>query len=381
MPTPPPGPRWLAGAALAAIVGGAVVLGRPTDDAPALVAVAGTGPFPVPVAVTPGDAPYVEVVAVPAVGRLFVGAATVTPGQRLPTGALRVLRLDPAVEDDVAVGALTLAYGDAVHTTWMQVWVHPCDGLAAGTSDPAAIGTGVPLAAIEPEAAEPACRDALGRFPGHPRFAYQLGRVLARLDRHAEALRWYRVAAEQGYVAAQYNLANLYRRGDGAPQDEAQAVHWYRLAAEGGFAKAQNNLGWAHDHGRGAASDDAMAARWYRLAAEQGLPHAQMNLARLYFLGAGVPQDDGEAVRWYGRAAEQGDVAARRQLDALSALARVRGAQKLLLEAGYDPGPADGFMGPRTGGAIVAFQRDLAMQLVDGVVSTDLLIALAAYAD
>jgi hypothetical protein len=35
------------------------------------------------------------------------------------------------------------------------------------------------------------------------------------------------------------------------PQDEAEAVEWYRKAAEQGYAIAQANLGWCYDAGCG----------------------------------------------------------------------------------------------------------------------------------
>jgi TPR repeat protein len=44
---------------------------------------------------------------------------------------------------------------------------------------------------------------------------------------YAEAVRWYRKAADQGYAKAQYNLGNMYWYGRGVPQDSAQAERWY----------------------------------------------------------------------------------------------------------------------------------------------------------
>ena len=42
---------------------------------------------------------------------------------------------------------------------------------------------------------------------------------------------------------AQYNLGVKYDTGEGVPQDAAEAVRWFRLAAEQGIASVQNNLG------------------------------------------------------------------------------------------------------------------------------------------
>ena len=58
----------------------------------------------------------------------------------------------------------------------------------------------------------------------------------------AEAVRWYRLAAEQGHASAQFNLGLMYDKGEGVPQDDAEAVRWFRLAAEQGNAWAQKRL-------------------------------------------------------------------------------------------------------------------------------------------
>src|SRR5258708_34225129 len=61
---------------------------------------------------------------------------------------------------------------------------------------------------------------------------------------YAEAVRWYRKAAEKGDAKAQYGLGFMYREGQGVPQDYAEAVRWYRKAADQGDAKAQRALGF-----------------------------------------------------------------------------------------------------------------------------------------
>jgi len=51
----------------------------------------------------------------------------------------------------------------------------------------------------------------------------------------AEAVKWYRKAAEQGHALAQTNLGFMYEKGDGVPKDAAEAVKWYRKATEQGL--------------------------------------------------------------------------------------------------------------------------------------------------
>jgi len=45
--------------------------------------------------------------------------------------------------------------------------------------------------------------------------------------------------AEQGLAKAQYNLARLYSNSYGVPQNHKTALKWYTLAAEQGFANAR----------------------------------------------------------------------------------------------------------------------------------------------
>jgi TPR repeat protein len=48
--------------------------------------------------------------------------------------------------------------------------------------------------------------------------------------------------ANLGSATAQYALGVMYANGQGAPQDDKQAVKWYQKATEQGYAAAQYNL-------------------------------------------------------------------------------------------------------------------------------------------
>ena len=75
----------------------------------------------------------------------------------------------------------------------------------------------------------------------------QFGRLLRQRQGvakdHAEAVKWYRKAAEQNLAEAQTNLGSCYANGQGVAKDEVEAVKWYRKAAEQKEATAENN--WA----------------------------------------------------------------------------------------------------------------------------------------
>jgi TPR repeat protein len=65
---------------------------------------------------------------------------------------------------------------------------------------------------------------------------YDLG-MGVRQD-YAEAAKWYRLAAEQGYSFGQLGLGSLYWAGRSLPQDDVAAYMWFSLAAAQGLADA-----------------------------------------------------------------------------------------------------------------------------------------------
>ena len=52
-----------------------------------------------------------------------------------------------------------------------------------------------------------------------------------------------RKQAKAGDPQAQYQLGRAFAQGEEVPQDKAEAVRWYRKAAEQGHLDAQNKLG------------------------------------------------------------------------------------------------------------------------------------------
>ena len=239
---------------------------------------------------------------------------------------------------------------------------------------------------------------------------------------YAEALKWYRRAAEQGNDDAQNSLGNMFDSGEGVPQDYAEAMRWYRRAAEQGNAKAQFNLGVMFHSGEGVPQDYAEAVRLYRLAAEQGNAVAQSILGLMFYIGEGVPQDHILAYTWLNLAASRipatetvkrnlvviardivaqsltPETLARAQRmarewrpgrgaelppwapsadDGTDTTRRVADVQRALARLGYDPGPADGVIGPKTRAAIRAFQAAAGLP-IDGLLSAQMESAVRA---
>jgi localization factor PodJL len=163
-----------------------------------------------------------------------------------------------------------------------------------------------------------------------------------------------------------------------------------REAAELGDAQAQFTLAVAYEKGLLVNEDLAWAARWYGQAAYQGHSEAQYIYGNFKLAGIGTKQDLGHAYRWMTIAARQGHQKASEasaQLEVrlgISALylerewanafkpatgvslfdpPTVEYVQTKLAKLGYAPGPADGFMGPRTAAALEKFKKDYGLAI------------------
>ena len=106
--------------------------------------------------------------------------------------------------------------------------------------------------------------------------------------------------------------------GEGLPKDNKEALKWLRMAAEQGYAEAQRNLGRAYDNGYGVPIDNVEAVKWFLMAAEQGLAAAQANLGVMYYLGEGVPKDDIVACMWFILGSAQSNKSAMIGMDGIS---------------------------------------------------------------
>ena len=137
--------------------------------------------------------------------------------------------------------------------------------------------------------------------------------------------------ANAQYPKAQSKLGWMYREGIGVERDSKEAIKWFRLAAEQGYAEAQNYLACM-------TSDATEAFKWQQLAAHQGFATGQMNLGWRYEIGRGVAQSDAEPAKWYRIAAENNKTEAAYYLSGLERFGRIdqtspEGAFQYLLDA------------------------------------------------
>ena len=130
---------------------------------------------------------------------------------------------------------------------------------------------------------------------------YEHGRGVPKGN--ATAMRWYRMAAEQGHAKSQYKLGLMHEKGMGRPVvgrssasgdgglgvtaapthqrlglSYAEAVKWYSMAANQGFVDAQYNLGLMYASGGGIPEDYMGAYLWWTVADVNGNQRAGTKL-------------------------------------------------------------------------------------------------------
>ncbi len=249
---------------------------------------------------------------------------------------------------------------------------------------------------------------AKGIVPAQYRLGTLYERGLGLKKDLAKARAWYEKAAKAGNVKAMHNLAVVLA---GAMRDYAEAAKWFRMAAEHGLRDSQYNLAVLHERGLGVHKDLAEAYYWYGLAARQKDADAAQ---RMSVLAARLPAEKVKALKkriaafaprkpaieanfvaidnpaWRKDAAaaaattpltggsgqtqlqkaaasassaapEAGDSG--KGVEIIRDATEIRRLQELLARIGYDPGPADGKMGPRTANAIRLFQLQMGLKV------------------
>lgn len=190
-----------------------------------------------------------------------------------------------------------------------------------------------------------------GDKDGQFKLAYMFDQGLGGPIDVISAEKWYRSAAEQGQVGAQYLLGQLYQLGrigdqpdykeakkwyskaqstyapaavalgfvyDTVDDDYQQALTSYQQAADKQDPIGQFDLGLIYEKGKGRTVDFAKAKELYQQAADKGHTQAMVQLAGLYFNGSLGARDEQEALVWYKKAAELGDRDALYQLGLLA---------------------------------------------------------------
>ena len=172
-----------------------------------------------------------------------------------------------------------------------------------------------------------------------------------------EALKWYKLSAENNVVEAQIRLARHYRlekpnaeleeiwferaAHNGSPNaqfalgchklekgEDTEGLKWIKLGAQNGYAEGQWFIGNLYFQGVNVQKDPKEAAKWVKMAANNGVVKAQFYISLMYYAGEGVERDEEEAIKWMSLAAENEFEDAAQQLKNMKA----RGAQERILK-------------------------------------------------
>ena len=127
-----------------------------------------------------------------------------------------------------------------------------------------------------------------------------------------EAIRYYKLAAEDESAGddilenACFWIGWIMAKND-AEEDDAEAVLWFEKAIEKGNNGNGNNwLGWMYEKGKGVPKDYEKAVELYKKAADTKSGYAQNRLGEIYENGHGGQVNLEEALKWYKLAAENG---------------------------------------------------------------------------
>jgi TPR repeat protein len=127
----------------------------------------------------------------------------------------------------------------------------------------------------------------------------QLGNFAFQEQRYDDALNWYLKAATQGKAKAQFQLAQMYIKGQGTEPNDVLALHWIKAAAAQGLRQAEYTYATMLEFGRGMERPQPKKAlAWYQKAAEHQHPAAMLKLAKLLNDDKTKADNIYQALRW-----------------------------------------------------------------------------------
>lgn len=133
--------------------------------------------------------------------------------------------------------------------------------------------------------------------------------------------------AESGKPRSQYDVGNMYLKGQGTGIDEKKAFEWIKKAAGSGYLKAQFKTGFMYLKGLGTKKNYSNAEKWLRKAANKNYAPAQYYLAGMYRDGQHLGKDYDKALFWLKKAQSNGFWKAANEYDKVIALTQ-RGASR-----------------------------------------------------
>ena len=142
---------------------------------------------------------------------------------------------------------------------------------------------------------------------------FDAGQKAEQTGDFAQALVWYKKAADEEDGRAMGMIGKIFQFGMGVAVDVDKAFKWYEKGTLYDDAFSCNALGAMYFNGTGAEQDYSQAKRYFEKAAYHDFADAYVNLGFMYEQGIGVIKSEFNAGEKYERAAELGNVWAQNQ--------------------------------------------------------------------
>jgi len=136
--------------------------------------------------------------------------------------------------------------------------------------------------------------------------------------------------AEAGKTRSQYDIGNMYLKGQGTGINEQKAFSWFNKAAASGHVKSQFKVGLMLLNGTGVKRDYAKAEKWLRKAAKQNYAPGQYHYAIMYRDGKFLAKNYNKSLFWLKRAKDNGYWKAQNEYDRISALVQQTNRNKVV---------------------------------------------------
>ena len=145
--------------------------------------------------------------------------------------------------------------------------------------------------------------------------------------------------AEAGKPRAQYDVGNMYLKGQGTGINEKKAFEWIKKSANSGYLKAQFKTGFMYLEGLGTKKNYVKAEIWLRRAANKSYAPAQYYLAGMYRDGLHLAKNYDKSLFWLKKARANGFWKAANEYDKVIALTQRGGSAPSVARVTPKPKP------------------------------------------
>lgn len=122
-----------------------------------------------------------------------------------------------------------------------------------------------------------------------------------------EAIKYYKLAAEQGHVSSIFNYAFILDSFEGIFNKKREAVRYFKQATDAGHATSIFHYSLMLYNGEGIQKNKEAAAYYFKISADLGNSNSMFNYAFMLEKGEEIEIDKEEAVIYYKMAADQGN--------------------------------------------------------------------------